>query len=483
MAINKVIDRNNNTLIDLTQDTVSASKVLSGVEFHGPDGNKYTGTLTPYAGDNSRYRFFDYDGTLLYSYSDEELDALTSLPAGRDHTEEGLIFQGWNWTLEELKTSNRNALNRPCVGPNLVTDDNNTYLYVRNTSTSNMNFSLYFYRRVPGSPDVTGNVDFVVDWGDGSGNTTTTVKQKYSGYVTRSLSPGNHVIKITVNNTTGDIGIGPSLREGLLLDKIKLGNINGLLFDSSYYNNFDKINIPSSLLALEGMAWKSTGSWYFYGQRIVNQITVPKNIGTTWGSASSEYPAQNYISDTVCFPKNMMVTSLSSNTSIYLYGVLNYYLPENFNDLKYNNHKISLSLSRITNTIVTDVDTVRFNNNVNQYYSDSIRTSINLRNCRDVILSSIGSLEVNNDADFVMDKLSISYLYGHRQTVVIPKVNNITLSSVANVTLDLTLSDTVIKTTSSVSLSNCKILVPMALLDQYKSASYWSSVASYMTGV
>lgn len=45
MAINKVI-YGGNVLIDLTGDTVTADKVLSGYTFHGKDGVATTGTLT-----------------------------------------------------------------------------------------------------------------------------------------------------------------------------------------------------------------------------------------------------------------------------------------------------------------------------------------------------------------------------------------------------------------------------------------------------
>ena len=44
-AISKVI-YNGNTLIDLTQDTVVADKLLSGYKAHGADGNVVTGTCT-----------------------------------------------------------------------------------------------------------------------------------------------------------------------------------------------------------------------------------------------------------------------------------------------------------------------------------------------------------------------------------------------------------------------------------------------------
>lgn len=43
MAINKII-YGGETLIDLTADTVSADKVLTGITFHGKDGVKTTGT-------------------------------------------------------------------------------------------------------------------------------------------------------------------------------------------------------------------------------------------------------------------------------------------------------------------------------------------------------------------------------------------------------------------------------------------------------
>ena len=50
-------------------------------------------------------RFFDYEGTLLYSFSLEELAGLERLPDLPFH--EGLVCTGWNWTLEDLKKTNR----------------------------------------------------------------------------------------------------------------------------------------------------------------------------------------------------------------------------------------------------------------------------------------------------------------------------------------------------------------------------------------
>lgn len=45
MAYNKII-YGGNTLIDLTDDDVTQADVLSGKQFHGNDGETYTGTMT-----------------------------------------------------------------------------------------------------------------------------------------------------------------------------------------------------------------------------------------------------------------------------------------------------------------------------------------------------------------------------------------------------------------------------------------------------
>lgn len=45
--------------------------------------------------------FFDYDGTLLYSYTWDEAKKLTELPAAPEH--EGLLTYGWNYTIEDFR--------------------------------------------------------------------------------------------------------------------------------------------------------------------------------------------------------------------------------------------------------------------------------------------------------------------------------------------------------------------------------------------
>ena len=45
--------------------------------------------------------FFDYEGTIIESYSKNEFLQLQKLPDGPSHS--GLIFDGWNWSLNDAK--------------------------------------------------------------------------------------------------------------------------------------------------------------------------------------------------------------------------------------------------------------------------------------------------------------------------------------------------------------------------------------------
>ena len=98
-------------------------------------------------------RFFDYDGTLLHSFSLEELAEMEDLPDLPSH--EKLICTGWNWTLEDLKATNR-EMN---VAALYVTDDGATRFYVvldEDMLEPQVSFGQTFYNGVE------------IDWGDGS---------------------------------------------------------------------------------------------------------------------------------------------------------------------------------------------------------------------------------------------------------------------------------------------------------------------------
>ena len=94
--------------------------------------------------------FYDYNGTLLHSYTVKEANMLTVLPPILAH--EGLVFDGWNWSLEDI-----NKLTRPMnIGAMYHTIDGATRIYIHlEEGHQDITFSIC----------VNGNI--VLDWGDG----------------------------------------------------------------------------------------------------------------------------------------------------------------------------------------------------------------------------------------------------------------------------------------------------------------------------
>lgn len=125
--------------------------------------------------------FIDYDGSVLYSYSLEESQALTELPALPTH--DGLVCQGWNWTIESIK-----SLNRPVtVGAMYITDDGATRLHIRIATVGRMTVPLYIGQTVANGVSI--------DWGDGS----TVETLAGTGNVNTShtyAEPGDYVISL-----------------------------------------------------------------------------------------------------------------------------------------------------------------------------------------------------------------------------------------------------------------------------------------------
>ena len=98
--------------------------------------------------------FFDYEGTLLYSYTTEEANTLTELPALPER--EGLICQGWNYSLETIQSAKAPI----DVGAMYITDDGKTRVYIENPSEQEWTKDFIFAQSIANG--------VIVDWGDGS---------------------------------------------------------------------------------------------------------------------------------------------------------------------------------------------------------------------------------------------------------------------------------------------------------------------------
>ena len=171
-----------------TSDTLSFPSGMASAVLAIPSegGGGTTGFVYP-----KDINFYDYDGVLLESWTLAELQTKTALPDYPTHA--GLTSQGWNWTLEALKTTNR----KMNVGATYVTDDGSTRLYITIDVLGRTTMPLYFSQTVAN--------DVVIDWGDGSATETV----EGTGAVNTShtyTSIGDFVIKL--KSTTGRMTLG-----------------------------------------------------------------------------------------------------------------------------------------------------------------------------------------------------------------------------------------------------------------------------------
>lgn len=105
--------------------------------------------------------FYDYDGSIVHSYTKKEFLLLDEMPGNPQH--EGLTAQGWNWTLAGAKAYVQKY--GVCeIGQSYVTDDGKTRLYIDIAETERLAISLRFTQSMASG--------VVIDWGDGQTETT-----------------------------------------------------------------------------------------------------------------------------------------------------------------------------------------------------------------------------------------------------------------------------------------------------------------------
>lgn len=209
-----------------------------------------TGTTPGAPGDIT---FYDYDGTIVTSWTLAELATKTALPDYPSH--EGLTCQGWNWSLADLKTTNR----KMNVGAMYITDDGKTRIYIR----------LEEGRTSP-MLGVCPNGTVTVDWGDGTtpdtltGTSTTTVKWTPNHAY---AAPGEYVIKLTVDGTMGFYGTLAATNNAL-----------GFLSFSAtsdprnytYLNSIKKVEIGTNLPTIH--------QYSFCSFTALESVTIPNSV-------------------------------------------------------------------------------------------------------------------------------------------------------------------------------------------------------------
>lgn len=225
--------------------------------------------------------FYDYDGTIVASYTAQAFSELEALPENPTHT--GLTAQGWNWTLPDAKTyvSKYGKLE---VGQMYITSDGKTRLYLTIPPSERKNIQLVW------NQSATSNID----WGDtttesvsGTGTQSKSHEYANSGDYTITIDPGEG------NNIS--FTSYPPLNTGvsrLYLKKIFLGNVISIAGTFGSYDGLEYITIPSNVISL--------GSACFANCRFLKHVTIPSGIISLSGLTFQK----NYSLESVSIPKS-----------------------------------------------------------------------------------------------------------------------------------------------------------------------------------
>ena len=234
-------------LVDLTEDTVTPATLKSGVTAHDASGAMITGTLDTAPPEESDINFWDYDGTLLYSWTLAELATKTELPPLPSH--DGLVCQGWNWTLQDIKDAGREL----DIGALYITDDGKTRIYVDVDTETWDDFVLNYWQSTRNAT--------TVDWGDGT-TPETVNKDSYVEHRHTYASSGSYVITMSVKEgTTMRLGAGGASRfliangetdmgRCAMLAKVEIGERMTRVTERAFFSavRLKSVSVPSDVL-------------------------------------------------------------------------------------------------------------------------------------------------------------------------------------------------------------------------------------------
>lgn len=391
--------------------------------------------------------FYDYDGTILHSYSWDEALQLTEMPPLPSH--DGLICQGWNWTLEEMQ-ANEGMCD---VGAMYITDDGRTRLYIDvedDETEDDLSIDLYFSN--------TNTPTIKIYWGDKTEETYEVTTNTF--YTHKYSSKGKYVIEIKVLNNSLYIGqtniglCGSNYIKSRKVQKIELGNNIVLTKPKCLQHllNLYAITIPIDVVI------GTHANCFVYSQ--LRHISFPPNMTDNVGGFEGCVQLA-----TISFSPNMKRTvgltgPFALKRMVFSKGTL-----LNIGQiLAMNNYSVRL-IYNITMQDYTHHSFATCRNLTSLPPIEGTPTTI-----RDSFCANCWSLQkfecANSVTSIAQNAFSNCYsmrYYDFTKLSAVPTLAN------ANAFTGIP--------------ANCEIRVPMALVDEWKAATNWSTYADYIVGI
>ena len=276
--------------------------------------------------------FYDYDGTIVTSWTLAELATKTALPDYPSH--EGLTCQGWNWSLADLKTANR----KMNVGAMYITNDGATRLHIRIATVGRMTVPLYIWQNKANGVSI--------DWGDGSsaetlsgtGNVNTSHTYTEPGDYIISLMPQDGCTLSFGDGSTSNCVMGSTGNNGRvycnMLQEVYVGKnvttIGSYVFKNCY--SLASVTIPDGVTSINNYA--------FYNCYSLESVTIPD--GVTSINNNAFYSCYSLASVTI--PDG--VTSIGNYTFYNCYSLASVTIPSGFasisNSIFYNCYSLAI---------------------------------------------------------------------------------------------------------------------------------------------
>lgn len=404
--------------------------------------------------------FYDYDGTLTNSYTKNEFLALNSLPDNPTH--EGLTSQGWNWSLSDAKEY-LNTNDYLDIGQQYITDDGSTRIYIE-LQDGRLNPYL--------SLGINGTV--TIDWGDNTSDTLSGTNINNRQTTQHSYSnKGSYVIRLIPSENTQIAISGSATYQSSLIWGGNTRTANSL--NRVYQASVQKIEIGSNVML----------SYYAFTNCIsLRTITIPQDISTTAVGAycfSKCYSLKNIVVP-------VGVTALSEYCLNECNSLLHIVLPNTTISMGSYCMNANRSLKKI---IIPRVNSDT-NDNIlsscvaltNVVLPETITTIVNgcLYTC-----AALQKIKIPNTVTTISTR-AFQYCSSLSNIVIPPSVMSIGSNAFGNcysvACYDFS-SHTSIPTLSSTNVfdgisSDCKIIVPDELYEDWIAATNWTNYASYI---
>lgn len=399
--------------------------------------------------------FYDYDGTIITSYSAAEFAQLSALPANPTHT--GLVAQGWNWSLSDAKThvAKYGELN---IGQMYITESGATEIDIVISSNARLNPVL----------SIAVNGTATVDWGDNTASDVVTG----SSLTTRQAVPhtyaqaGSYTIIINATGNNKYSFYCPSDAYSLLGKNIE----DGYQQNRVYSNTIQHIRIGNCAII---------GNYAFSNCESLASVTIPDDVTSIGAQAFDGCSSLTSIT----IPDS--TTTISYNTFQYCSHLTSVSIP---NEILLDT-TMFYSCSNLQSFVIPDGTTsfnwfqgcgclksVKIPDSVTSIAKTAFRNCYCLTNITipDGVTSigeqafyrcySLASITIPDSVTSI-GKQAFNSCYGMKKCHVLPTTPPTGGSSMF----------TGIP-------SDCVIYVPAASLNTYKTASNWSTYASYMQG-